>query len=201
MLSMTYQKHIQNGTACFIPGKIIDECYKIIRSISNSNDQQIRNLRAHEILQELRDISSMAIEHFDEKIAVDLKKNRIEPLSAVPSVFDMFPRTSIDGLFSVSRNTSCTSTSSSSNTQGMDPPITTRVVKKKSKMSSLVTLYKKQSKVIKAQSKQIHKMVKFMKDQKSSLISLKRRLDESEVKNREMSESIKTFKAKKARTS
>lgn len=200
MLSMTYHKFIQNGTACFIPGKIIDECFKIIRSISNSNDQQIKNLRAHEILQELRDISSMAIEHFDEKIAVDLRKNRIEPLATVPSVFDMFPRASIDGIFSISRNTSCSSVSAQS-TPIKDMPFDGGRVRKKSKLSSLITLYKKQSKVIKAQSRQISKMMKFMKDQKSSLNSLKRRLDESEVKNRELTESIKKFKTKKARTS
>lgn len=197
MLSMTYQKFIQNGTACFIPGKIIDECYKIIRSISNSNDQQIKTLRAHEILQELRDISSMAIEHFDEKIAVDLRKTRIEP-STVPLVFDMFPRASIDGLFSMSRNTSCTSVSAQS-TPVKASPSTSRI-KKKSKLSTLMKLYKKQSKVIKAQSRQISKMVKFMKEQKTSLGSLKRRLDESEEKNRELTESFKTFKAKKPRT-
>ncbi|KAL7013867.1 hypothetical protein ACKWTF_015622 [Chironomus riparius] len=200
MLSMTYQKHMQNGSSCFIPGKIIDECYKILRSISNSNDQQIKNLRAHEILQELRDISSMAIEHFDEKIAVDLKKNRVEPLTAVPSVFDMFPRGSIDGLFSMSRNTSCTSISTPT-TPDRDFPSFSRTSRKKSKMSTLVSLYKKQSKVIKNQSKQIYKMMKFMKDQKTTMSSMKRRLDESEVKNRELSESIKKVEAKKARTS
>lgn len=31
-------------------------------------------LRTHEVLQELRDISSMAIDHFEEKIAPSLKK-------------------------------------------------------------------------------------------------------------------------------
>lgn len=198
MLSMTYQKHMQNGTSCFIPGKIIDECYKIIRSISNSNDQQIKNLRAHEILQELRDISSMAIEHFDEKIAVDLRKTRIEPLASVPSVFDMFPRASIDGLFSMSRNTSCTSVSAHSSP--VKELSLVNHVKKRSKLSTLARLYKKQSKMIKTQARQIGKMMKCMKDQKSSLSSLKRRLDESEVKNRELTESIKTFKAKKPRT-
>lgn len=189
---------MQNGTACFIPGKIIDECYKIIRSISNSNDQQIKTLRAHEILQELRDISSMAIEHFDEKIAVDLRKNRIEPLSTVPSVFDMFPRASIDGLFSMSRNSSCASISAQSTP--VRESIACRRIKKKSKLSKLVKLYKKQSKVIKTQSKQISKMMKNMSEQMSSLNSLKRRLDESEVKNRELTESMNKFKAKKQRT-
>jgi len=35
--------------------------------------------RAHELLQELRDISSMAMEHFDEKIVPQLKKKMHTP--------------------------------------------------------------------------------------------------------------------------
>ncbi|KAG5668156.1 hypothetical protein PVAND_016108 [Polypedilum vanderplanki] len=197
MLSMTYQKHMQNGTACFIPGKIIDECYRIIRSISNNNEQSCRNLRAHEILQELRDISSMAIEHFDEKIVPDIRKNRISPMANVMTVFDMFPRvSSLDGI-SFSCNTSCSSVMSHSTPQ-RSPVASHRLegVKKKTKLSTLIKMYKKQSKVIKNQTKQIGKMMKYMRDQRSSLNSLKRRLDESEVKNRELSESVKQFKIK-----
>ena len=57
-------------------------------------------------------------------------------------------------------------------------------------------MYKKQSKVIKSQSKQIIKMVKGLNEQKASLNSLKRRLDDSEAKNLELSESVKKFKEK-----
>ncbi|XP_035787042.1 uncharacterized protein LOC118464085 [Anopheles albimanus] len=70
MLSMTYAKYIDKDLCCFIPGKVIDEVLTILRLIENTT----RPLRAHEILQELRDISSMAIEHFDENIAHRLKK-------------------------------------------------------------------------------------------------------------------------------
>lgn len=56
---------------CFIPGRVLDEIFRILRLISKTN----KPLRAHEVLQELRDISSMAIEHFDEKIANNLKKS------------------------------------------------------------------------------------------------------------------------------
>lgn len=181
MLSMTYQKYIKNGTACFIPGKVIDECYKILRSISVTDT---KNLRAHEILQELRDISSMAIEHFDEKIAPDLKKSRPDENASISSIYDILtsPRIvgpSFEGLaFNLSRSSSNSSIS----------PIHDTIVRNKSKLSSVVTLYKKQSKIIKGQSKQIGKMVK-------SLKQLKRRLDESEIKNREMTESIKQLKS------
>mgnify|MGYP003513103455 FL=1 len=181
---------MQNGTACFIPGKIIDECYRIMKVI---NTCEVKTLRAHEILQELRDISSMAIEHFDEKIVPEIRKSSSrDSLSNVCGVFDMFPRSSMDGLLSLSRNSSCSSMSAQST------PIksTNTRVKAKSKISSLINMYKKQSKVIKSQSKQIIKMVKGLNEQKASLNSLKRRLDDSEAKNLELSESVKKFKEK-----
>lgn len=67
---MTYTKYIDLGLCCFIPGKIIDEVLNVLTVVQTSNKQ----LRAHEVLQELRDISSMAIDHFDEKVAPNLKK-------------------------------------------------------------------------------------------------------------------------------
>lgn len=59
--------------------------------------------------------------------------------------------------------------------------------KTKSKLSSVFKLYKKQSKIIKSQSKQIAKMV-------ISMQGMKRRLDDTEIKNRELTESIKHLK-------
>lgn len=56
---------------CFIPGKVLDEIRKVLKLVSTPKE----GLRAHEILQELRDISSMAIEHFDEHV-VNLLKRR-----------------------------------------------------------------------------------------------------------------------------
>lgn len=74
MLSMTYTKYIELNLCCFIPGKIIDEVLQILRLVGTT----LRPLRAHEVLQELRDISSMAIDHFDEQIAPNLKKSFCE---------------------------------------------------------------------------------------------------------------------------
>ncbi|XP_074649055.1 F-box only protein 28-like [Tubulanus polymorphus] len=69
LLGMTYVKYIDMGVCCFIPGKVLDEILKILDIV-----QTTENLpRAHEILQELRDISSMAMEHFEEKIRPRLK--------------------------------------------------------------------------------------------------------------------------------
>ncbi|KAK7827163.1 hypothetical protein U0070_019959 [Myodes glareolus] len=47
--------------------KVIDEIYRVLRYVNSTRAPQ----RAHEVLQELRDISSMAMEYFDEKIFPD----------------------------------------------------------------------------------------------------------------------------------
>ncbi|KAK0098322.1 hypothetical protein PV326_009516 [Microctonus aethiopoides] len=69
MLSMTFIKYVNMHQCCFIPGKVIDEVFRVLRLIRDSKTLP----RSHEILQELRDISSMAMEHFDEKILPALK--------------------------------------------------------------------------------------------------------------------------------
>ncbi|XP_059480130.1 F-box only protein 28 [Neocloeon triangulifer] len=69
MLSMTYGKYIDSGLCCFIPGKVLDEMFRVLRIVRESKTPP----RPHEILQELRDISSMAMEHFDEKVCSTLK--------------------------------------------------------------------------------------------------------------------------------
>ncbi|XP_028166838.1 F-box only protein 28 isoform X2 [Ostrinia furnacalis] len=70
MLNMTYTKFIDNGICCFIPGKVIDEMRRVLSIVETTKTPP----RAHEVLQELRDISSMAIEHFDDKISPAFRK-------------------------------------------------------------------------------------------------------------------------------
>ncbi|XP_041985868.1 F-box only protein 28 isoform X3 [Aricia agestis] len=70
MLNMTYSKFIDNGLCCFIPGRVIDEIRRVLHIVESSKQPP----RAHEVLQELRDISSMAIEHFDDKISPAFRK-------------------------------------------------------------------------------------------------------------------------------
>ncbi|XP_067942768.1 F-box only protein 28-like isoform X2 [Watersipora subatra] len=57
LLQITYAKYIEAGYSCFIPGKVAAD-----------------PPRSHEVLMELRDISSMAMEHFEDKILPSLKK-------------------------------------------------------------------------------------------------------------------------------
>ncbi|XP_041467777.1 F-box only protein 28-like isoform X2 [Lytechinus variegatus] len=70
LLAMTYTKYIDLQLCCFIPGKVIDEAFKVLHLVKFTKVPP----PTHELLQELRDLSSMAMEHFDEKIVPDLKK-------------------------------------------------------------------------------------------------------------------------------
>lgn len=69
LLSMTFLKYVDLNLCCFIPGKVIDEIISVLRTIKDDENPP----RAYEILQELRDISSMAMEYFDDKIVPTLK--------------------------------------------------------------------------------------------------------------------------------
>uniref|UniRef100_A0A1I8GFW9 F-box domain-containing protein n=1 Tax=Macrostomum lignano TaxID=282301 RepID=A0A1I8GFW9_9PLAT len=64
LLGMTYVKHMQFGRCCFIPGRVLDELFRILRTVRAT----VEPPRAHELLHELRDLSSMAMEHFEEQI-------------------------------------------------------------------------------------------------------------------------------------
>lgn len=64
--------------------QVIDEIYRVLRFIQNNKTLP----RAHEILTELRDISSMAMEHFEEKIIRTLKPT---PLTSTSPRFSLPP--------------------------------------------------------------------------------------------------------------
>ncbi|KAG8183819.1 hypothetical protein JTE90_025703 [Oedothorax gibbosus] len=72
LLGMTFMKFIEMNLCCFIPGKVLDEIYKVLRYVTAEQT----SVRAHEVLQELRDLSSMAMEHFDEKISPAFRKRK-----------------------------------------------------------------------------------------------------------------------------
>nr|XP_022900138.1 F-box only protein 28 [Onthophagus taurus] len=69
MLNMTFSRYIEAGLCCFYPGKVIDEIVNVLNTI----ELLLPPPRTHELLQELRDISSMAMEHFEEFILPNLK--------------------------------------------------------------------------------------------------------------------------------
>nr|KAG5712840.1 hypothetical protein BaRGS_007437 [Batillaria attramentaria] len=91
LLSMTYSKYIELDLCCFIPGKVLDELYRILRLLQQTDRQPPR---AHEFLQELRDISSMAMEHFEEHVTPALKPHippGTSPFYLPPSVSGSSP--------------------------------------------------------------------------------------------------------------
>jgi len=83
LLGMTFMKYVDMELCCFIPGKVIDEIFSVLRTIQNDKNPP----RAYEILQELRDISSMAMEYFDETIVPSLKVHMPgSPLKLSPGI-------------------------------------------------------------------------------------------------------------------
>eukprot|EP00092_Neocalanus_flemingeri_P005613 GFUD01006045.1.p1 GENE.GFUD01006045.1~~GFUD01006045.1.p1 ORF type:complete len:327 (+),score=92.43 GFUD01006045.1:98-1078(+) len=75
LLGITFLKYVDLDLCCFIPGRVIDEIFSVLKCIQEKENPP----RGYEILQELRDISSMAMEYFDEKIVPTL--NACLPIS------------------------------------------------------------------------------------------------------------------------
>jgi len=71
LLSMTFHKYIDFDLCCFIPGKVLDELFAVLRKlhagVKLATPAAIFE-RPFEVLKELRDLSSMAMEHFDEAV-------------------------------------------------------------------------------------------------------------------------------------
>jgi len=82
LLSLSFGKYMDANLCCFIPGKIIDEIYHVLKILKTNCDPP----STYEVLQELRDISSMAMEHFDDKIVPGLVKKHqtISCTSSIP---------------------------------------------------------------------------------------------------------------------
>lgn len=65
-LKMTYMNFVDIDMRRFLPGKVLDEIYKVLRAVQ-------RNEISNQMSLELRDISSMATEHFNEHVLPRLK--------------------------------------------------------------------------------------------------------------------------------
>ena len=85
LLKMTYNKYIVSHQCCFIPGKVLDELFSVLNKLNSSC--QITSVTT--LLQEVRDISSMAMEHFDEMIAPHLDSDS-SSFSCIPFGFVSF---------------------------------------------------------------------------------------------------------------
>lgn len=161
MLSMTYLKYIESNVSCFIPGKVLDEIDRILTLVDKVEPAP----RTHELLQELRDISSMAMEHFDE-IILPRMKHKISERNAVTAT-----------------------TSSLKSTKALFAQVLfteVQKVKKQTKLnkqqaSSMVGLLKTLSLQIKRQAKMLREKTLKIKDQERKLQEQATKLQEQET--------------------
>lgn len=193
MLSMTYSKYIDLDLCCFIPGKVIDEVNNIMKLLDQTTRQP---LRTHEVLQELRDISSMAIEHFDEKIANMFKKSFLD----IHSNRHNFAAGITKSLSESSVLSTTVEVSASSPVQTERKSVChTHCQESKNNRMRIIRMERKYKTAMKRvnQMTQRMKMMKHyrnysvqMTEMASQIVDLKRRIEESDAKNREISANI-----------
>lgn len=213
MLSMTYTKYMDLDLCCFIPGRVIDEVLNILRVVEQTSIAKTP-LRAHEVLQELRDISSMATDHFDDEIAPVLKQRYLHQSQTSTSSpmrdrsfsstysFDRSISEKLIGIQDTSTASTSGNRSSSSACEdhhGCSMAQNTRNAVVKLQNSYKIALRKARA-MVQIQTKQMLQMKNYSNEVsslKSVVTDLKKRLDEYEVKNREMSATIIQLKAEK----
>ncbi|CAJ0597515.1 unnamed protein product [Cylicocyclus nassatus] len=83
IMTMTYRKFIDMKASCFIPGKVLDEFFRIIDILKKSHDRGgTLTIDIHELLKDLRDLSSMAMEHFEEHVQPSLTTSTSSALTS-----------------------------------------------------------------------------------------------------------------------
>jgi F-box domain len=80
LLRNTYKEFVVRGQCCFVAGKVIDELLKIVRMVRFMPRDTTTTSHAHVyfVLREFRDLSSMAMEHFDRRVAPAFKREKNE---------------------------------------------------------------------------------------------------------------------------
>lgn len=170
MLNMTYSKFIDHGLCCFIPGKVIDEIRRVLSIVETATTPP----RAHEVLQELRDISSMAIEHFDDKISPAFRK-RLQEGAAPPQ-----PRASQTVLAPLAMRQEITHLRRRSI---LNAKLSLYLASQYKKFYKRMMDYKK---VAIYQQKTIKDMAKRQRDQDAAIADLKKRIEECDIKYSEL---------------
>ncbi|KAK8399224.1 hypothetical protein O3P69_003385 [Scylla paramamosain] len=154
LLNMTFMKYVDNEMCCFIPGKVIDEIYRVLHFIQSHKTLPC----SHEILTELRDISSMAMEHFEEKIVCSLKRPALSPST---------PRFSLKTAFATHSSQPGTSAASTSLSKSHSLPTSSEDLSDLANSNKYYKLY-------------IGAMKKEFFDMKSKVNELRRKMSEQE---------------------
>lgn len=186
MLSMTFIKYVDLNLCCFIPGKVIDEIFRVLRLIRDSKTPP----RAHEILQELRDISSMAMEHFDEKILPDLKHSICTSVVSNVSSYEI-----PGGSLMISHHTASPNSSTLSHSYSTEKLNQTfkeiyshtkrnkrSVITVRNQMSKLMLMMKRQMVLMRLQYLKLQKQAKKIHDQDTQMAEMRKHLEEWEQK-------------------
>ncbi|KAL0134301.1 hypothetical protein PUN28_001244 [Cardiocondyla obscurior] len=189
MLSMTFIKYVDLNVCCFIPGKVIDEIFRVLRLIRETKTPP----RAHEILQELRDISSMAMEHFDEKILPDLKHNICTSMVGTVNSYDLPSGVMISHNRNMNNSTlpHCNNHSISCSEKLNQSFKKINNCTKKNKMfftsvrnhmAIMKRRLQRQENLVWKQSLKLHRQAKKMQDQDAQLAEMRKHLEEWEQK-------------------
>lgn len=187
LLQMTFGKHIDRNHICFFPGSILDEVYNILNYIRTTPKLG----RPYIIIEELFDLSTMAMEYFKEHLE-----------STLPEIA-YFNKDFLD--FGKHSTTSTRKVSSSHSSSMPSPPQTNMVLRKGiRKIKQGMKRYNNQLTVLRndlrfckkkstEQTKQLTEMQKLLAEQQKQTHEYAARLDESEKKYEEMSMKISTL--------
>lgn len=188
LLNMTFMKYVDTNLCCFIPGKVIDEIYRVLRYVNSTRSPQ----RAHEVLQELRDISSMAMEYFDEKIVPILKKKlsnsdmsgRLLGVPPVPGPSTALTAVQLFSKQNPARQELC-KLQQQLKAQGLNVTTTRREV------SEIRVKYQEQLKQLQDQDQKILEQNQIIGEQNARLAELDRKLGEHALKHQQSEQKIK----------
>lgn len=179
MLNMTYNKFIENNLLCFIPGKVLDE----IKSVLNLVEMDQNPPRTHQLLQELRDLSSMAMEHFDEHLSPRLHEKFLEISYSVPPSECKPPRL----IFTNSLSNEIHKVKKQSKTHKHHISYLTQSTQKLfQKMRKQNMRMKAQSLKIREQSKKIQEQNTKIQEQETVLAEMKKRIEEWDQKHKDL---------------
>lgn len=169
--------------------QVIDEIFRVLRLIRETKTPP----RAHEILQELRDISSMAMEHFDEKILPDLKHNICTSMVGTVNSYDLPSGVMISHSRNINNSTlpHCNnhSITCSEKLNQTFKKINDRTKKNKmfflsvrGQMTRMKLRMQRQEYLVQKQAIKLHKQAKKIHDQDLQLAEMRKHLEEWEQK-------------------